>query len=69
MLRRQRQASDGYHFPVFGIDFHGSCGGLAAPFCRISMECLSGERTKAMTPSRGGRLIATPAFMSRSHVA
>ena len=55
--------------PVLGIDFHGSCGGKAAPFCSSSMECLSGERTKAMTPSRGGRLMVTPAFISLSQVA
>ena len=29
---------------------------------------LSGERTKAMLPSRGGRLMVTPAFISRSQV-
>ena len=29
------------------------------PFWRISMECLSGERTKAIWPSRGGRLMVT----------
>ena len=68
-LRRQRQANDGYHLPVFGIDFQGSFGGFAAPFCNSSMECWSGERTKAITPSRGGRLMVTPAFMSRSQVA
>ena len=49
-----------YHDPVFGIDTQGSCGGRAAPFCRSSTEILSGERTKAMRPSRGGRLIVTP---------
>ena len=59
----------GYHLPVLGIDFHGSRGGLASPFCSNSIECLSGERTKAMTPSRGGRLMVTPAFISVSQVA
>ena len=37
--------------------------GSGPPFCRISTEMLSGERTKAMLPSRGGRLMVTPAFM------
>ncbi len=37
-----------YHVPVFSIEAHGSCGGLASPFCRISIEMPSGERTKAM---------------------
>ena len=59
----------GYHFPVFPIDFHGSCGGLGEPFCSNSIECLSGERTKAMTPSRGGRLMVTPAYIRRSQVS
>ena len=49
-----------YHVPVFGIDAQGSCLGLAPPFCRSSIEMLSGERTKAALPSRGGRLIVTP---------
>ena len=63
---------DGIHFRdrvilvVLGIDAHGSAGPSASPFCSSSMECLSGERTKAMTPSRGGRLMVTPAFISRS---
>ena len=41
----------------------------AAPFCNSSIECLSGERTNAMVPSRGGRLMVTPAFISRSQTA
>ena len=57
-----------YHFPVFGIEVQGSRGGSGVPFCSNSMECLSGERTKAMLPSRGGRLMVTPLFMSRSQV-
>ncbi len=58
-----------HHFPVFGIEIHGSFGGNGEPFCRSSIECLSGERTKAMLPSRGGRLIVTPAFISLSQSA
>src|SRR5438270_594947 len=46
-----------HHFPVFGIDVQGSFGGSGAPFCRSSIECLSGERTNAIVPSRGGRLM------------
>src|SRR5262249_40073238 len=68
-VRRQRQANAGYHFPLFPIDFHGSCGGLGEPLCSSSIECLSGDRTKAMTPSRGGRLMVTPAFIRRSQVS
>ena len=56
-----------HHFPVFGIEAHGSFGGNGAPFCKSSIECLSGERTNAITPSRGGRLMVTPAFIRRSH--
>jgi hypothetical protein len=55
--------------PVLGIDFHGSWGGNAAPFCRSSTDCLSGERTNAIMPSRGGRFMVTPAFIRRSQVA
>jgi hypothetical protein len=55
--------------PVLGIEVHGSLGGSAAPFCSSSMDCLSGERTNAIMPSRGGRLIVTPAFISFSQVA
>ena len=64
-----RWARRRYQCPVFGIDFQGSLGGSAAPFCNSSIECLSGERTNAMVPSRGGRLMVTPAFISRSHTA
>ena len=58
-----------HHFPVFGIESQGSLGESGAPFCRSSMECLSGERTKAMVPSRGGRLMVTPARISLSQRA
>src|SRR5262249_35122408 len=57
-----------YHLPEFGIDDHGSFLACASPFCSNSMEMLSGERTKAMRPSRGGRLMVTPAFIRRSQV-
>ena len=58
-----------YQWPVFGIDDHGSCGAFGSPFWSSSIECRSGERTKAMLPSRGGRLMVTPAFISFSQVA
>ena len=58
-----------YHWPVFGIDAHGSADAFAAPFCNSSMEMLSGDLTKAMRPSRGGRLMVTPAFIKRSQMA
>ncbi len=58
-----------YQCPVFFIEAQGSWGGNASPFCSSSIECLSGERTKAMTPSRGGRLMVTPAFISRAQVS
>ena len=35
----------------------------------VLYEMLSGERTKAMRPSRGGRLMVMPAFIRRSQVA
>ena len=40
-----------------------------SPACRISIEISSGERTKAMWPSRGGRLIVTPLSLSFPHSA
>ena len=49
-----------YQTPTFGMDFQGSAGASAAPFCSSSIEILSGERTKAIRPSRGGRLMVTP---------
>src|SRR5215469_17038792 len=58
-----------YHFPLLGIEAQGSFGGRGSPFCRSSIECLSGERTKAILPSRGGRLIVTPAFINFSQSA
>src|SRR5262245_38459283 len=59
----------GYHLPVFGIDAQGSCFCFGLPFCRSSIEMLSGERMKAMWPSRGGRLMTTPFFIRRSQVS
>ena len=49
-----------YQLPVFAMDCQGSCGGRAAPACSSSMEIPSGERIKAMCPSRGGRLMVMP---------
>ena len=67
--RRGEGARCPHHLPVFGIDSQGSFGGSAVPFCKSSIDCLSGERTKAIMPSRGGRLMVTPACISRSHSA
>jgi hypothetical protein len=58
-----------HQWPVLGIEDHGSAGGFGSPFCNSSIECRSGERTNAMLPSRGGRLMVTPIFMSLSQVA
>src|SRR3546814_5964477 len=44
-----------YQLPVFCIDAQGSFGGSDSPFCSSPMGMPSGERTKAMWPSRGGR--------------
>lgn len=53
-----------YQVPVFSIESHGSAGANGEPFCNNSIEILSGERTNAMCPSRGGRLINTPASIN-----
>ena len=50
--------------PVLGMEAQGSAGGFGVPRWRSSMEIPSGERMKAMLPSRGGRLMVTPASMS-----
>jgi hypothetical protein len=62
-------SAESYQLPVFGMDSQGSCGGNEPSFCSSSMEILSGETTKAMRPSRGGRLMVTPLFISRSQVS
>ena len=59
----------GYQLPVFSMLDHGSAGAFDSPFCSSSIEIPSGERTKAMWPSRGGRLIVTPPSCSFSQVA
>ena len=56
----RRAARSVHHCPIFGMVVQGSAGASAAPFCSNSIEMLSGERTKAMRPSRGGRLMVTP---------
>jgi hypothetical protein len=58
-----------YHEPVFAIETQGSCGALGWLFCKSSMEMPSGERMKAIWPSRGGRLMVTPASISLAQVA
>ena len=45
-----------HHSPVLGMEAQGSRGGRR-PSCSSSTEIRSGERTKAMWPSRGGRLM------------
>ena len=57
-----------YQLPVLGIEAQGSLGSRW-PSCSSSMEMPSGERMKAMWPSRGGRLMVTPAAISFSHSA
>ena len=47
----------------------GSAGGSAPPICSSSIEIPSGDFTKAMRPSRGGRLMVTPALWSFSHTS
>ena len=49
---------------MLAIDAQGSAGASAAPFWISSIEIASGVRMKAIRPSRGGRLMTTPAFCS-----
>jgi hypothetical protein len=67
--RRQGLAVKPYHVPVFGMLSHGSLGLSGEPFCKSSTEMPSGERMKAMLPSRGGRLIVTPLSIKRWQTA
>jgi hypothetical protein len=56
---------------VAGV-FHlaqGSAGAFASPFCRKLDRDVVGLRTKAMRPSRGGRLIVTPLSIRCWHIA
>src|SRR5690606_17517430 len=55
---------EGYQEPVFGMEAQGSAAASGSPFWRISNEMPSGERTKAILPSRGGRLMVTPLSIS-----
>ena len=64
-----RHPRSDYQAPTFGIEVQGSAGASEPSFCSSSMEMPSGERTKAMWPSRGGRLMVTPPSISRWQVA
>ena len=52
-----------HHAPTLGMLAHGSAG-ARCPSCSSSIEIPSGVRTKAICPSRGGRLIVTPASIN-----
>ncbi len=58
---------EAHQLPVLGIDVQGSAGGSNSPCWMSSIEMPSGERMKAMWPSRGGRLMVTPLSMSDWH--
>ena len=57
-----------HHCPILGIDTQGSAGSRR-PSCNSSIEMPSGVRTNAIWPSRGGRLMVTPASRKRWHVS
>ena len=67
--KREKGFGGRYHTPVFGIESHGSAGDREPSFWISSIEILSGVRTKAIWPSRGGRLMVTPAFINFSQKA
>ncbi len=58
-----------HHTPMLAADAHGSAGAFGSPFWMSSIEILSGVRMNAMWPSRGGRLMVTPAFWSLAQSA
>ena len=67
-LTRDRDGGP-HHTPTFGADAQGSAGAFDSPFWMSSIEIKSGVRMKAIWPSRGGRLIVTPAAFSLAQVA
>ena len=72
IVRKDRNADNferHHQCPTLAIETHGSFGVSASPACNSSTEILSGERTKAMRPSRGGRFMVTPPSLNRWHVA
>ena len=60
-LKRPLSVVASYQLPIFGAEAQGSATGRFSPFCRISNEIPSGDFTKAIRPSRGGRLMVMPA--------
>ena len=58
-----------YQWPVFSMLAQGSAGSSASPSCSSSTDTLSGLRTKAMRPSRGGRLMVTPLSCRCWHIS
>ena len=58
-----------YQVPVLGMSAQGAAGASGSPFCSSSTETPSGERTNAIHPSRGGRLMVTPPSINRWQVA
>ena len=69
VLKALAPSARAYQTPLFGMLVHGSAAGSAAPCCSNSIEIWSGERTNAMRPSRGGRLMVTPWSIKRLQVA
>ncbi len=66
---RPPRAAPPYQWPILPMLAQGSCGASDSPSCSNSIEMLSGLRTKAMWPSRGGRLMVTPASISFWHIS
>ncbi len=58
-----------YQVPMFGALAQGSATGRASPSCSSSTEMPSGVFTKAIFPSRGGRLMVTPCFCRAAQVS
>ena len=61
--------SNDYQLPMLGRSFQGAAGARASPCWSSSIEMPSGDRTKAILPSRGGRLMITPAACSLAQAA
>jgi hypothetical protein len=58
-----------YQVPTLGIEIQGSAGSSHFTFCRSSIEIPSGDFTKAIQPSRGGRTMVIPCSSKCRHMA
>ena len=64
-----RERPGRHQTPVFGMLVQGSAGASAPPLQQLDGNIVRRAHESHAVPSRGGRLIVTPCFISRSHAA